>query len=232
MSKEKLAKLNESLIQHLNQTNVRNAFYYEPLYDYYWLQKHKIGICNLEPYDNGLGSNYQGIKKVDDKIIVDYWFNSQTIQRTLKMFQLITKVLNNGSVSEKDISECSNRNIDKVIQEDLGCSLYFNFRLTVGERVNENTAEIISFYKDSFYMDYYRNFVKETELDMLIVTGDTGCKLINQIYPEANLKYNGDPIKVGNLTLCSSPHPASRNFSNSEMIENMNKYFDYYWKNQ
>lgn len=232
MSKENLQKLNESLIKHLQLTNVRNAFYYEPLYDYYWTQKYKIGICNLEPYDNGLGKNLQGIKKVDDKVIVDYWYNSQTIQRTLKMFQLITKELNEGFVSDKDITECNNRNVDKVVEEDLGCSLYFNFRLTVGEHVDENKTQILNFYKDQFYIDYYKDFLKETELNMLIITGETGCNLINQIFPEAKLKFNSEPVKIGSLVLCSSPHPASRNFSNKEMAENMNKYFDFYWKTQ
>lgn len=157
MSKESLSKLNETLLQHFKETNVKNAYYYEPLFDYYWQQKDKIAICNLEPYDNGLGDNLQGIKKVDDNLIVDYWYNSTTIQRTLKMFQLITKELETGEyVSEKDIKECDNRNVEKVITEDLGCSLYFNFRLTVGEQVKENTAQILNSYKDSFYQDYFR----------------------------------------------------------------------------
>lgn len=51
MSKESLKKLNESLIQHFKENGVENAYYYEPLFDHYWQQKDKIGICNLESYD-------------------------------------------------------------------------------------------------------------------------------------------------------------------------------------
>ena len=48
MSKESLQKLNETLVHHFEETGVRNALYYEPLFDYYWEQKDKIGLCNKE----------------------------------------------------------------------------------------------------------------------------------------------------------------------------------------
>lgn len=233
MSKESLKKLNESLIQHFKENGVENAYYYEPLFDHYWQQKDKIGICNLESYDYGLGDNLMGIKKVDDKVIVDYWYNSQTIQRTLKMFQLITKKLegDGGWLTEKDLSDCDNKKVDEVVTRDLGSSLYFNFRLTVGDHVNENTAQILNFYKDSFYQEYYRNFVKESELDMLIVTGKTGCDLINMIYPELKLEYNGIPKRNNDgVLICSAKHPAARDYSNAEMIQNVNEFFDCYWE--
>lgn len=232
MSKETLQKLNETLIQHFKETGVENAFYYEPFFDYYWNQADKIGICNLEPYTNGLGDNLMGIKKVDDKVIVDYWYNSQTIQRSLKMLQLITKKLEGDSswLTEKDLSDCDNKKVDEVVTRDLGSSLYFNFRLTVGDHVNENTTQILNFYKDPFYQEYYRNFVKESELNMLIVTGKTGCTLINMIYPELNLEYNGNPKRNNDgILICSAKHPAARDYSNSEMIQNVNEFFDSYW---
>lgn len=66
MSKEVLSELNQSLLRHFKEKGIENAFYYEPLFDYYWLQKDKIGICNLEPYDNGSHENLMGLKKVDN----------------------------------------------------------------------------------------------------------------------------------------------------------------------
>ncbi len=231
MSKQSLQKLNTSLINHFNENGVENAFYYEPLFDYYWLQKDKIGICNLEPYNKGFGENLMGIKKVDDKVIVDCWYGARTVQRTLKMFQLITKRLENGGIwlTEKDFSECNNKKVDEVITKDLGTALYFNFRLTIGNHVKENTNQIINFYKDKFYQEYYRSFVKETELNMLIITGKTGCFLINMIYPELNLEYNGLPKRNNDgVLICSIKHPAARNFKNSELIQNINELFDCY----
>lgn len=232
MSKENLEKLNESLVQHFKETGVKNAYYYAPLFDYYWNQPDKIGICNLEPYSNDNGDNLLGIKKVDDKVIVDYWYNAPTIQRTLKIFQLITKKIETeADVSEKDLAACDNKKVDEVVTKDLGASLYFNFRLTVGNGSSEHSKEIIDFYKDPFYQNYYKNFVKETELGMLIVTGETGCKVINMLYPDLNLEYRGAPKKSDGVLFCSMPHPTARNYSNEELIKDLNEFFDYYWAN-
>lgn len=230
MSKEVLSELNQSLLRHFKEKGIENAFYYEPLFDYYWLQKEKIGICNLEPYDNGSHENLMGLKKVDNEVI-DYWYGSRTFQRTLKMFQLITKKLETGGdVTEKDLAECDNKNVDMVVEKDLGTSLYFNFRLTVGKHSKESTDEIVEFYNDSFYQEYFRNFVKATELNMLIVTGQTGCALMNKIYPDLHLEYNKDPKRLENLLICSAPHPAARNYSNKDLVDNINYFFDCYWE--
>lgn len=230
MSKEVLSELNQSLLRHFKEKGIENAFYYEPLFDYYWLQKEKIGICNLEPYDNGSHENLMGLKKVDNEVI-DYWYGSITFQRTLKMFQLITKKLETGGdVTEKDLAECDNKNVDMVVEKDLGTSLYFNFRLTVGKHSKESTDEIVEFYNDSFYQEYFRNFVKATELNMLIVTGQTGCALMNKIYPDLHLEYNKEPKRLENLLICSAPHPAARNYSNKDLVDNINYFFDCYWE--
>lgn len=230
MSKEVLSELNQSLLRHFKEKGIENAFYYEPLYDYYWLQKDKIGICNLEPYDNGSHENLMGLKKVDNEVI-DYWYGSKTFQRTLKMFQLITKKLETGGdVTEKDLAECDNKNVDMVVEKDLGTSLYFNFRLTVGKHSKESTDEIVEFYNDSFYQEYFRNFIKATELNMLIVTGQTGCALMNKIYPDLHLEYNKEPKRLENLLICSAPHPAARNYSNKDLVDNINYFFDCYWE--
>lgn len=230
MSKEVLSELNQFLLRHFKEKGIENAFYYEPLFDYYWLQKEKIGICNLEPYDNGSHENLMGLKKVDNEVI-DYWYGSKTFQRTLKMFQLVTKKLETGGyVTEKDLAECDNKNVDMVVEKDLGTSLYFNFRLTVGKHSKESTAEIVEFYNDSFYQEYFRNFIKATELNMLIVTGQTGCALMNKIYPDLHLEYNKAPKRLENLLICSAPHPAARNYSNKDLVDNINYFFDCYWK--
>lgn len=230
MSKEVLSELNQSLLRHFKEKGIENAFYYEPLFDYYWLQKEKIGICNLEPYDNGSHENLMGLKKVDNEVI-DYWYGSKTFQRTLKMFQLITKKLETGGyVTEKDLAECDNKNVDMVVEKDLGTSLYFNFRLTVGKHSKESTDEIVEFYNDSFYQEYFRNFVKATELNMLIVTGQTGCALMNKIYPDLHLEYNKEPKCLENLLICSAPHPAARSYSNKDLVDNINYFFDCYWE--
>ena len=89
MSKENLEKLNDKLLQHFKETGVENAFYYEPLFEDYWQLGEKIGLCNLESYDKSM----TGIHKVTANLILDYWYNSQTIQKSLKMFQAIRMIV-------------------------------------------------------------------------------------------------------------------------------------------
>ena len=38
MSKESLEKLNQTLLEHFEETGVENAIYYEPLFEHYWSQ--------------------------------------------------------------------------------------------------------------------------------------------------------------------------------------------------
>ena len=89
MSKESLRQLNESLAKHFKENGIKNALYYEPLFDYYWKQNDKIGLCNLESYDKEI----QGIQKISVKRILDYWSNAQTIQKSLKIFRTSNKGL-------------------------------------------------------------------------------------------------------------------------------------------
>ena len=67
MSKESLRQLNESLTKHFKETGINNALYYEPLFDYYWEQNDKIGLCNLESYDKEI----QGIQKISAERILE-----------------------------------------------------------------------------------------------------------------------------------------------------------------
>lgn len=228
MSKQGLSKLNEQLLEHFKETGVKKAYYYAPFYDFYWGLKDKIGICNLEPYYVDSEKNPFDIKLVDPEVVIDYWYGAKTIQRTVKMFSLITKILDEDAVlTEKDVAECDNKNIDKAFGNDMGSSLYFNFRLTVGNQVKEDTKSLFEFYKDEFYRDYYRKFVKETELTMLIVTSETGCALINQIYPDLHLEFNGEPKLFENVLFCSCPHPSK--ISNKQIVDSLNKFFDCYF---
>ena len=178
MSKESLRQLNESLTKHFKETGINNALYYEPLFDYYWEQNDKIGLCNLESYDKEI----QGIQKISAERILDYWSNAQTIQKSLKILRAINWKLENESsyISEEIIKEFDKANWEKSIDE-MGCGLYFNLRLTIGNQVNEDKKGITEFYSDSFYADYFKKFIKASEIKMLIITGETGVNMVNKI---------------------------------------------------
>ncbi len=227
MSKENLEKLNNKLLQHFKETGVENAYYYEPLFEYYWQLGEKIGLCNLESYDKSM----TGIHKVTANLILDYWYNSQTIQKSLKMFQAITWKLENESdyITEDIIKSFDNTAWEKAI-EDMGLGLYFNLRLTTGNQVQEDKKGIEDFYKDPFYAEYFREFVNAAELDMLIITGETGVKTINKIYPELNLVW-GDEMEAkvyDNVLFCPAPHPSRESYK--KMADDLNYFFDLFFE--
>ena len=224
MSKESLQKLNETLIQHFKETGVKNALYYEPLFDYYWEQKDKIGLCNLESYDKEI----QGINRISAERILDYWSNAQTLQKSLKIFQAINwKLENENYITEEQIKLFDNKNWENAIDE-MGCSLYFNLRLTIGSQVNEDKKGITEFYNDSFYADYFRRFVKESELKMLIITGETGVNIINKIYPELNLIWSDEmqAKRYDGVLFCPMQHPSR--ISYKKITDDLNYFFDLY----
>ena len=224
MSKEALDKLNEKLLKHFKETGVKNAFYYEPIADYYWKQTHKIGLCNLESYDETL----PGIHKVTYKTFLDIWSNSPTIKRSLKMFQAISWILENGGdINEQVIKSFDAKDFEKAIGE-FGCGLYFNLRLTTGHQVNADKKAINDFYNDSFYIEYYKEFIKAAELNMLIVTGEIGVNAINRIFPELHLVWGNEmeAKEYENILFCPAPHPSREGYK--KMAEDLNYFFDLY----
>lgn len=226
MSKEALNELNEKLLKHFKETNVQNAFYYEPIFDYYWQQEDKIGLCNLESYDVTI----PGINKVTYKTFLDYWYKSPTIQKSLKMFQGINWILKKGEdIDETTIQSFDNKNWENAIDE-FGCGIYFNLRLTTGSQVDADKKAINDFYNDQFYIDYYRQFIKATEIQMLFITGEIGVNAINKIYPELNLVW-GNEMKAkvfDNILFCPAPHPSREGYK--KMADDLNYFFDEYFK--
>ena len=228
MSKESLRQLNESLAKHFKENGIKNALYYEPLFDYYWKQNDKIGLCNLESYDKEI----QGIQKISVKRILDYWSNAQTIQKSLKIFRAINWKLENESsyISEEIIKQFDKTEWEKSIEE-MGCCLYFNLRLTIGNQVNEDKRGITEFYNDSFYIDYFKKFIKVSEIKMLIITGETGVNIINKIYPELKLEWSDEmQAKINDgLLFFFFFHPSR--ISYKKIAEDLNYFFDLYFEN-
>ena len=114
MSKENLNVLNQELVKHFNETGIHDALYYEPLFDYYWKLKDKIGLCNLESYDKEI----HGINKISAERILDYWSNAQTIQKSLKIFQAVNWILENKDyITEEKIKQFDNKNWETAIDD-------------------------------------------------------------------------------------------------------------------
>ena len=120
-----------------------------------------------------------------------------------------------------------NKNWENAIDE-MGCGLYFNLRLTIGSQVNEDKKGIAEFYNDSFYADYFRRFVKESELKMLIITRETGVNDINKIYPELNLIWSDEmqAKRYDGVLFCPMQHPSR--ISYKKIADDLNYFFDLY----
>lgn len=146
------------------------------------------------------------------------------------MFQGINWILKKGEdIDETTIQSFDNKNWENAIDE-FGCGIYFNLRLTTGSQVDADKKAINDFYNDQFYIDYYRQFIKATEIQMLFITGEIGVNAINKIYPELNLVW-GNEMKAkvfDNILFCPAPHPSREGYK--KMADDLNYFFDEYFK--
>lgn len=227
MSKEGLEKLNQNLLKHFEETGITNALYYEPIKDFYWEQKNKICICNLEPYDNKDEESFSGINKLTNEFLLDYCIKSPTVQKTLKFCKLVNMQIENGG---KYVQESDAREIDSKKYEDLMDNFnhffYCNLRLTIGKDAPAAKQAILSFYKDPFYIDYFKKLMKETQVQLLFISSELGVEIMNQIYPGLELEYNGKIKEIEGMKICSMQHPSR--ISYKDMVDTINYGLDMY----
>lgn len=86
MSKESLEKLNQTLLEHFEETGIKNAFYYAPADDHYWNKSEtakRIAFCNLEPYKKDEKTPLNGYELLSKEILYDNWFYTNTPGRII-----------------------------------------------------------------------------------------------------------------------------------------------------
>lgn len=220
MSKNQLETINKDLISYLLKSGITNACYYEPQIptEYWNNKKKKIAFCNLEPYsvyDNE--DTIKGLKPLDGERFFNHWFFNRTVGMTVFINYLLNLALYEyANITESFAKEInwqlknSEEGYDKLC-DSFSNSMYFNFRYTQSTNIKEDTIYIYEKYtNDSFYKQHYRNFVNAAEVDILIISGNTGAGLIPIIYPELKGKfyYCGDPVRFNNTIFVSMPHPS------------------------
>lgn len=240
MSKESLAKLNQTLLKHFEETGITNAFYYAPVDDQYWNNvpngKH-IAFCNLEPYKKNNNTPLNGYELISKEILYDSWFYTKTPGRIFLFNYFLSKALyNEEQNTPEELSEIfrkikGSEEIDNLLWEEFDNSLYFNFRYTCNntKSTDADIAYIVNQYKDPFYCQFYRDYVKEAQIDVLVVGHELGCKLINKIYPELHLEYKGKPVKFENTIFISTKHPSR--ISYDDMLNNIEKIYEAVYHN-
>ncbi len=240
MSKESFEKLNQSLLKHFEETGIKDAFYYAPVDDRYWNQKapaKRIAFCNLEPYKKDENTPLNGYELISKEILYDSWFYTNTPGRIFIFNYFLSKALyNDEQNSPEELSEMfkkrkGSEEVDNMLWEEFDNSLYFNFRYTCNNKgsTSADVAYIVDQYKDSFYCQFYRDYVKEAEIDILVVGSELGCNLINKIYPELHLEYKGKPRKFENTIFISTEHPSR--ISYDDMLNNIEIIYEAVWRN-
>ena len=241
MSKEELNVLNEKLVNHLTEKNIKNAFYYQPVNpDWYWNDhnKIKIGICNIETYNLDGKEDYKGINLLTTKRFEEISYGNKTIANSVFLNFCIKKTLRKELKPEtaQSIKEFRRLTIPKItdikspesqfdnMYEAMYESIYFNFRYSVSGKRQANFPYVIGEYtRDAFFQQHYRDYVNASEIDILILGSTYAIDLINKIYPElkGKLSYCGEPVMYNGVLFVSIPHPSR--ISYEEMADCVNK---------
>lgn len=240
MGKDSLSKLNQTLLKHFKETGVKDAFYYAPIDDHYWNKKDtakRIAFCNLEPYKKEVNTPLNGFELLTEETLYHSWFYTNTPGRIFLFNYFLSKALyNDEENSPEELSEIFRKRkvseeIDNMLWEEFDNSLYFNFRYTCNKTgsTRADIPYIVNQYKDPFYCQFYRDYVKEAQIDVLVIGHQLGCKLINKIYPELHLEYKGKPVKFENTIFISTEHPSR--ISYDDMLNNIEKIYEAVYHN-
>lgn len=234
MSKEGLEIVNKKLIEHLKGKNIENAFYYAPIKpDSYWNQNIKIGMCNLETYNKGKDDKeFLGINLVTQDILDNWSWGNKTISNTLFINFCIRRCIENGFSYEtknslKNLKKLAKNEKDPEywnVYEAMDESLYLNFRHSISKTRRANNSYLISSYaQDKFICENYREYIKEAEIDVLVVGGETSVQLLGIIYPELKnkLTFCGEPVFFDGTLFVSMRHPAYMRYE--ELADCVNK---------
>ena len=224
MSREDLFSVNKEIISHLTDIGINDAFYYEPGNpDWYWTKDNiRIGLCNLETYQKEINKEeFHGINVVNQTILDNWSWGNKTIRNTYFINYCIRKSLENVHIkyTEEDLrffreqskSEKAPDSKYWDVYEAMDKSLYFNFRHSISKTVGADDAYLIKAYsQDAFLCKNYRDFIKASELSIVVASGETGAKLLSLIYPElkGKLKFRGNPVTFEKTLFVSIPHPS------------------------
>lgn len=237
MSKEELSSVNRELISHLSEIGIKDAFYYEPGNPaWYWSKDNiRIGLCNLETYQKGINKEeFHGINVVNQAILDNWSWGNKTIRNTYFINYCIRKGLENVHIkyTEEDLrifrEQSKSEKIPNTkywdVYEAMDKSLYFNFRHSISKTVGADDAYLVKAHsQDDVLCKNYRDFIKASELSIVVASGETGVKLLHIIYPElkSKLKFCGEPIFLEKILYISIPHPSR--ISYAEITNCVNK---------
>jgi|GEM_PF-2200985 len=202
-------------VDYMNKNEVFDSFYaYGPLSEKYWTFKHRILVCNLEPYDER-----EGVIKVDIDLYKE-WIKAPTGIYTAKFITGLIKALNQEN---RDESISLNNVCNEELLSYMENIAYMNFRISSGKN---RTADKIGILKDvRTHPDYLIAQINSLYPDMLIIGGEVGLKAYNELF-NTNLKFDTTVILKGKV-ICSIQHPSKPRpekyeYYNEKVIEILN----------
>ena len=231
---EEIKLLNEKLISHLIQAKKTDALIYSPhCPEAYWNPDNlRIAFCNEEPYSTD-GNFEHGINVITSKMLEDWTDGNRTIKRIFDLNFFIRQALQ----TEKELIEEGLNQLKKDVNpngkdyynkyDEMDKSLYFNFRYSIPTDSSSEHKKYIQdcYNNDSFYSEYYRDFLDAANPHVLILGSEVSTNLFTQLYPELNGKliYCGEPVLHNGRMIVSMPHPGWRYYSDKDTLELVNK---------
>jgi hypothetical protein len=226
LSKSGLQQINDLWAEQLcNDAPGESFLRYQPFNDAYWVEKHKLVICNLEQY----GYEDEAGEKVIDTEAFKYLLEHKyrTIRNSAILMAALYSAINTDEEVTIETIRSSYSNVPKLLD---GCrnTMYMNLaKFPNIKSTKEDRQGIHSFLdprfttsqnKNEHHITNFKNFMRELEARILIITGETGADIFNKIYgPEFHLPF-GENVVFNNTLYISSYHPRASHFSYKYMM--------------
>jgi len=119
-----------------------------------------------------------------------------------------------------DSGQCSNKNElsnilkdDELLIEPLLRSTYMNLRKEIGEDTKEDRLKIHKFLNPNYKKNEHnitklKEFIKELNPTLFVITGETGADIISRIYKDSMSLYYKSIAKSDGVFFASISHPS------------------------
>jgi hypothetical protein len=170
----------------------KTFWHYEPFSDDYWKQQYKVVLCNLEFYGDVGKETYE--ERIFTLNQFKTWLGDgvRTMKNSALFIYSLYNKLHGIDVTEEQLRNVFHKNDDLLsVVKNI---TYMNLRKEEGWNTPEDRENIYRFLVPGYSLDpdsdvsneEYRkftlDFIDALEPDIFIVSGKTGCDVLNKIY--------------------------------------------------
>jgi hypothetical protein len=213
MSSQGLEKINRLWAEQMVNDKYGAFLTYSPFSEKYWTEKYKIVLCNLESYSHEDTFETKEIRLDIDRF--KNWLSYKmlpTPRKSALILYALHKILDSGQCSNKN--ELSNiLKDDELLIEPLLRSTYMNLRKEIGEDTKEDRLKIHKFLNPNYKKNEHnitklKEFIKELNPTLFVITGETGADIISRIYKDSMSLYYKSIAKSDGVFFASISHPS------------------------